>query len=150
MNIENDLNEEKVICSQNDMYKIGKIDQIISKNITNISDAPMGRWLVICQDFYVKSLTPNDKEQKIWLFDSLNNTKKIVLHLKTDRGRGDFFSVNNIYWFGNSNAILIRVSVYKKDLRDRYEPPTSQFVLINVERANIKTNSRKFINQNLC
>lgn len=138
MNIEDALDTKKTICSQNDTYEIGKIYQMVSNNIVNLAAAPMGRWLVAFQDLQVESLTyHSSNEQKIWLFDSQNNVAKVIFHLKDDVKKGNYYSINNIYWFKNSKSVLIRFITHKETGQDGFIPKIPHFILNKVDKTNV-------------
>jgi hypothetical protein len=130
----------RIVITKTNAYLIGKIEPVLMGKIEEIAPAPTGRYALITQD---PRPEPTDEikapygEQKLWLYDALRRTTKLLHRVQDDSVKGIQHRMGGAVWFPESKkAILQQVS--GPTLLDEKSMPSYILGLVDVDRSAVR------------
>lgn len=104
-----DTDTTRSVSTKAGVFVLGKNEQVVGGEITNISTAPLGRYGLVIQRLRPPVTPENQRpygEEKLWLYDAKRRTTTL-LHRATDDPTLRVHKSLRIYWFPKTNRALI-------------------------------------------
>ena len=130
----------RIVTTKTNAYLIGKIEPVLTGKIREVKPAPGGRYALITQDLRPE---PTDGvklpfgEQKLWLYDALRRTTKLIHRVQDDPTKESYKSLFKIYWFpGTKRALVVQADFREIDAKT--PDNKSQLGIYDVDRGTIR------------
>ena len=100
----------RIVTTKDAAYLIGKIEPVLTGKISEVAPAPLGRYALIVQDIRPE---PTDDvkqpfgEQKLWLYDALRHTTKLIDRVQDDPATQTYQSIVHLLWFPGTKCALV-------------------------------------------
>jgi hypothetical protein len=130
----------RIVTTKDSAYLIGKIEPVLTGEISEVALASQGRYALIVQDVRpepTEQVRQPFGEQKLWLYDALRRTTKLVHRVQDEPENGTHKSILQLSWFPGTKRALI-VSVGERTLPDGKADVKSQFGIYDVDRAAVR------------
>ena len=142
---QSDTRPPRIITTKESTYLIGKIEPVLTGKIDDVALAPAGRYALIQQDLRPERDPVTRRsfgEEKLWLYDSLRRTTKLIYRSQDDPQTQTLRMVMRILWFpGTTRALVMSTAM-------RYMPPLpgkqteletrTELGIFDVERGTIR------------
>lgn len=104
---QSDARPPRIVTTKESAYLIGKIEPVLPGKIQEVAPAPTGRYVLVTQDLHPE---PNDDvrqpfgEEKLWLYDSLRRTTRLVERLQDDPSTQTRRGFTQLLWFAKHDC----------------------------------------------
>ncbi len=136
---QSDTRPPRIITTKDSTYLIGKIEPVLPGKIREIAPASKGRYVLAIQDLRPE---PTDDmrqpfgEEKLWLYDSLRRTARLVERLQDDSVTQIHRGFTQLLWFaGTKRALVVRG---EGRLTEAAPEAKGQLGIFEVERGTIR------------
>lgn len=124
----------RTVSTKAGVFVLGKNEQVVGGEITNIYAAPLGRYGLVIQKL--------PSEAKLWLYDALRATITL-LHRIADNPATKMHAQIRIYWFPETERALIQVSESTSRPKEAFSERIS-YGLVDAQRKNFRRLSAPF------
>jgi hypothetical protein len=139
------LRTPHLIIAKDSAYQIERVEPVLTRKIGLVSPDPQGRFVLVVQRLHpdpkwspeVGGISLSFGEEKLWLYDALRHTTKLLYRVQDDESSKLHHGTNQITWFpGTRRALIVQLDI--QELSEKRLAAKTRYGLFDAERGTLR------------